>query len=394
MPVHYAIIRKGFPQVYQFSDAKTGNPMFLVASRSKRWGLNDRKTFTNEKDALTYREQILAQIQSNGAQPGIPKDKLVLLKEYESLIERLKPHNKTVTQAVEHYITFLGEEILKQAKPYISELIDKWEQYKKADTTLSPRTLSELKAYSHFIRRKFGKMKPDDLRKNEIDIILKGLPITNTTRRKYLTMLRMFLKWVKDEGFILSNPSDGIYYKTSNNEKRFYTSESIQTFLKYVVDTHKEMTGYYVLLTFCGLRPSEGARVQWDDINFKTGQLYVRPGKTISRHINMEPVTLEWLKWFSANTDKDAPFIPAKNMFNLEREVRENTFGKEWISDGLRHTFATMFKSLKKDINLTADVMGNSPKVIKSNYAQTIDIEELNKFWGLTPENVLNPIPL
>jgi hypothetical protein len=44
---------------------------------------------------------------------------------------------------------------------------------------------------------------------------------------------------------------------------------------------------------------------------------------------------------------------------------------------------------LKKDINLVADYMGNSVGMIKRHYAQTIPLDELNKFWALNPTTVL-----
>ncbi len=103
----------------------------------------------------------------------------------------------------------------------------------------------------------------------------------------------------------------------------------------------------------------------------------------------MQPVLIEWLKWFKEHNGKE-PFIPNKNMINLERKVRVATFGGEWIADGLRHGFGTYYKSLIKDIGKVADYMGNSASMIKRHYAQTIDKVELDKFWGLTPVVVLD----
>jgi hypothetical protein len=46
----------------------------MVSARSRKWGLNERKTFGTEKEALDYRTQILKSIETNGAQPAVPKD--------------------------------------------------------------------------------------------------------------------------------------------------------------------------------------------------------------------------------------------------------------------------------------------------------------------------------
>jgi integrase len=147
-----------------------------------------------------------------------------------------------------------------------------------------------------------------------------------------------------------------------------------------------------VLLAFAGLRPSEGARVQWHQINFVTNELHVIKGKTDARDIPLEPVSVAWLKWFRENSPKDVPFVPQKNLFNLERKVRETMDGK-WIADGLRHGFATFYASLKKDYPAVAWYMGNSVAMIKKHYAKTIPSDQLNQFWNLTPAVVLEEKP-
>jgi integrase len=351
--------------------------------------MTDRKTFTVEGDAISFHDTIIEQLETFGKQ-NIPKDKVTLLKEVESYIERLKPFNKSLKDAVDHYVTFLGDEILRQSKPFISELVDKWRSYKLSDTTLSPKTITELKSYSRFIKWKLGKLKPDELKKNEIDLLIKGLNVSNTTRKKYLTMLRMFIGWIKDEGFLITNPTDGLYFKPEKPRKLFYTSDKISEFLKYVVENDKRLVGYYSLLIFEGLRPSEGSRITWSDINLETKQIYINDfGKTGQRFITIEPITIEWLKWFRENTDKDSPFLPKKNMENLEKKIRKNTFKDGWIKDGFRHGFATYHKSKFNNIHLLEDIMGNSVDEIKQHYSQTIDKVELNKFWLLSPSVVL-----
>ena len=60
----------------------------------------------------------------------------------------------------------------KQAKPFIRDLVDKWQEFKYADTTLSKRTLTEIHSYARFIKRKWGNLKPDDAKRNDIDLLL------------------------------------------------------------------------------------------------------------------------------------------------------------------------------------------------------------------------------
>jgi integrase len=381
---HYQVIRGTFPQVWRTPEG------FMVSARSRKWGLNIRKTFPTEKEALSYRGQLEASIKEHGAQPNIPKDKLAFVSAYERLIERLTPFAKKPEDAVDHYVQFLGDEIARQAMPTVRHLVDQWQTNKLLDSTLDSQYRNEIKLHCRFIKRKFGEYRADQIRKNDIDTTLKKHPGSNNTRRKYLTFIRMFFNWLlaEDRGYVVTNPAKGIRFKADKFEKEFYDPDTLRNFFRHVVERFPQLVGYYTVLTFCGLRPSEGARVQWHHVNFTTKQLHVVHGKTDARHITMEPVAISWLKWFREHSAKDAPFVPEKNLFNLEKDARAFMAGK-WIADGLRHGFASHYTSLKKDFPAVAWYMGNSVQMIKKHYAKSIPVEQLEQFWGLTPEKVL-----
>ena len=290
---------------------------------------------------------------------------------------------------VAHYVQHLGNEALKQAKPFIRDLTEQWEKFKRADKTVTPRYLYEIHSYVLFLKRKWGDKKPDEIKRNDVDLMLKGLKISNNTRRKYRIYIGMFFKWVMEEGHITHNPASGIKYKSDGYDGRFYTPEQTKKLLRYVVENHKDLAGYFALMTFAGLRPTEGQRVQWDDYSSKVGQLYVRKGKTNARHVNLEPVAVEWLKFHRENTPKGAPFVTVPNLENRMKVIRNAVFKGGWIQDGLRHGFGTYYKTLTQSISKVADEMGNSPDVVKRHYARTIPKDECEAFWNLTPSKVL-----
>ncbi|HUA66552.1 MAG TPA: hypothetical protein VME24_11940 [Alphaproteobacteria bacterium] len=357
----------------------------MVSARSRKWGLNVRKTFATEAEALTYRAEIEESIKTNGSQASVPREKLVLATAYEKLLTRLKPFDKTPEQAVDHYVKFLGEEMLRKTMPTIGHLVELWEAHKLLDSTLDSQYRSEIKVHRRFIKRTMGNFKPDEIKRNQIDTILKKHPGTNNTRKKYLTFIRMFFNWVIGEGYIQFNPSVGIKFKTENFEKEYYSPDAIKDFIHCIDKKHHPLLGYYVAQTFVGLRPSEAARMQWHHVNFTTNELHVVKGKTDARHIKLQPAAITWLKHFKEKSKKDSSFIPKKNLFNLERKARACMKGK-WVADGLRHSFATYFGSLKKDYPAVAWYMGNSVAMIKRHYAQTIPDSTLNEFWNITPE--------
>ena len=53
--------------------------------------------------------------------------------------------------------------------------------------------------------------------------MLNKLKVSNNTRRKYLLIIRMFLKWLVDEGHLSKKPTDGIRIKADDFNGEFYT---------------------------------------------------------------------------------------------------------------------------------------------------------------------------
>lgn len=271
----------------------------------------------------------------------------------------------------------------------IGPLTERWENFKRSDTTLARKTLIEIRMYARWIRNTFGQLKPADLDKHRTETTLRALPVTNNTRRKYLRFLRMFATWLKHESLLTANPFESIFFKPDDFHAACYTVDEIRTLLRHIVDHCPDLIGHYTLMTFAGLRPSEGLRVQWNDINFATHELYVRKGKTNARHITLEPVALEWLAWHRKNTLDGQPFLELTNLENREKKVRVSALARDWIQDGLRHGFGTFYRAKIKDVGRVADYMGNSPNIVKRHYARTVPRADCDRFWSMHPPDVI-----
>jgi len=315
------IVRAKFPKVYEYEHRNSGT-YYLVDARKKKFGLTERKTFQSKTLAIKHAADIEQQLIKFGAQADVPKEKVVLADRFQGLTEQLAHFGKTPEDAVKHYVEQLGLEALRQVKPFVSKLVDDWMANKRADSTVSKRYLYELSRHAKFIKNKWGKLKPDDVKKNDVDLLLKGMKVKNNTRRKFRIVIGMFFKWVMEEGHITKNPATGLKYKSDDFNGDFYSVEESKKLLRYVVDHSKDLIGYFALLTFAGLRPTEGLRVQWEDYNEKTHQLYVRKGKTPARYVDLEPIAVEWMKFHRENTPEGKPFVTLTNLENRMKVIR------------------------------------------------------------------------
>jgi len=382
------IVRATFPKVYEYKHRNSGT-YYLVDARKKKFGLTERKTFQSKTLAIKHAADIEQQLIKFGAQADVPKEKVVMADRFQGLTVQLAHFGKTPEDAVKHYVEQLGLEALRQVKPFIRDLVDQWEKYKKSDQTVTRRYLNEVHSLCRFIKRTWGDLKPDEVKRNVIDLKLKGLKVKNNTRRKYRLFIGMFFKWVVDEGHLLKNPAEGIKFKTEKYQGQSYSVAQTKKLLRHVIETNRDLVGYFAVLTFAGLRPTEGLRVQWEDYNEKTHQLYVRAGKTPARFVDLEPTAVEWMKFHRENTPDGTPFLNLTNLENRMKVIRTAVFNGGWIQDGLRHGFGTHYKALTQSVNKVADQMGNSVAVVLRHYARTITKDDCMAFWDLTPANVL-----
>jgi integrase len=319
-------------------------------------------------------------------------------------INRKLSHNKRAAQKIaEHWTAQYGIwfdtngeraanpfYVATDNSPTIAQLAERWEDFKQSNSTLSPKTRVEIRSYARWIRNVLGHLKPKDLHhhRHQTEVHLRQMNVTDNTRRKYVLFLNMFATWLRHEHFISENPFEGIRFKPGSFSAEFYSIDELQAMFRFIHKHCPDLIGYYSLLAFAGLRPSEAARVTWPDINFQTVELYVRKGKTNARHIELQPVAIEWLTWHRQNTPPDKSFVELRNLVNREKWIHNHALDREWIPDGLRHGFATFYRAKIKDVGQVADYMGNSPGIVKCHYARTVPKTDCLRFWSLTPREL------
>lgn len=381
----YIPIRRGFPKVYRYE--KEGRDYFLVDGRSKAWGLNIRKNFNRKDDALAFAREIEVQISENGK--FVADNQVYQNKDIERLDAKLKPYGKTLSDAVEFYTRHLQQELVDAATPSIKDLCLKWYEEKRDSKThpIREKTKAELKMYWAFITRCLGEYKPNKVTSEMIKKLLESIGggDSNVTRRQYFRYIRMFFRWCVFEKYIHTDPTDGIRpIRVFQKDIQIYTPDEIEKLLHLCETKYPNLLGFVCLTIFAGLRPSEAERVEWADLNFETKEIYVRPGKTVSRRFVLKGTETIWA-WLEYIKRKypNQPLNPPKSHTYYQKKLRAD-FGK-WIQDGLRHSFGTYYHNLRRDIPEVVYVMGNSVGIAKKHYVREVTKEWMEKYWALKP---------
>ena len=136
---------------------------------------------------------------------------------------------------------------------------------------------------------------------------------------------------------------------------------------------------------FCGMRPTEAARMDLGGLSHQNKELRLEPAHTKTRRgrtVHLDPVALAWFK----ECEKvKVPAILTSN-HKLWRGFILKARIPVWVHDVLRHTAITYKFRATGSYGLTAEWAGNSEAIIKRHYqGRGVTTSDATMYWGLFP---------
>ena len=365
----------------------------LIGAKTRyevRWradGKRKRKVFTVETDAHALAQQLCANIKANsGRYHTITTDDWLLLQKAKRLgLERL---DEALTQH-----TAVG---VRRAT-----VADLRERFIRFYDDRAKRTRGDIVLRFRAIEHAFGGRYVDSLTTEEIETWWRQLPGSLRNRNNYLTALTTFLNQAKAWEYL---PHDRDVasarvrrVRAKKREPGILAPDQLGTILRHI---RADMLPYIALGAFAGLRPSEisgiaGERdgLLWSDIDLAGGHIRIRrdvAGKTARpRVIDLHPTLAEWLAPFAQGGKKTVAYRNAARILtdaNLEGE-----WIVPWPQDGLRHSFASYYYAMSRDLKATAHQSGNSEAIVLAHYNNPRSREEAELWFALTPAKVGRP---
>ncbi len=328
---------------------------------------------------------------------GYPKTKNVLAKTKTECIQKLKK--------LKEECGGLKSDKIKADMPF-GDWIDFWYQhYSKPRIRATTRAGYENRIYDHIIPE-VGTIPLNKLTQNDLQQFYGRLKsngrISHTEKygdglsdrmvRACHANCRTALEKAVQEKLIRINPAIGCKLPPKKaREMQVLTREEMQRFL---IQAHAE--GYYELFLLelaTGLRRGELLALQWDDLNFETGQLQITKQvyrtkedgllisqpktKASTRAVALPPALLEVLReykkvvnsrWmFPSPVKEDSPLDPGTVRRRLQT-ILEHSGCKHIRFHDLRHTFSTTALSSGMDVKTLSAMLGHT------SAATTLDI--------------------
>lgn len=207
----------------------------------------------------------------------------------------------------------------------------------------------------------------------DVDNWMRSLGGSETSRAMWFRYARMFFRWCHRMRLIDRSPLDGVRAPRASVGRNILTPVQMRDLLKAKMDD--DVRALVLLGAFAGLRTIEVARMDWEDIDFKTRQVHVR-AEVSKQHTGMLERVVEVTDPLFRRRDffKDkAGRIVQGSLEALHERRRKVALGlgwEGWPDNALRHSFATYHLGRCGNAGVTAYQMGHtSPAMVQRVYA-------------------------
>ena len=226
-----------------------------------------------------------------------------------------------------------------------------------------------------------------------IDIVefmhrLAGLRRTGTTRARKLASIRHFLKFLKENEIIAGNPAETVI--RARKEEKDPTVLFKNEYKALLFEAQKNSRDYAILLTFLksGIRESELAALELDDIDFVHDELTVREGKgKKERKIPLMPELKRALRRHIEERERQDNIIDVETLFLARngtslnpssiRKLVKKYYAKAGVKKSgvhtLRHTFSAHNINNGMSIADLQKVLGHKKKETTLKYIHAVN---------------------
>jgi integrase len=324
--------------------------------------------------------------------------------------ELLRPHGKTIMDAVRHYLSHLNQ--LSSSVPFSVLVARVREEFKRRveANEISDRGAESVNETLRKLEIRFADQLVSEIRTEDIRSWLLGLPLASKTRNKHRGYVSQIFSLAVDYNYTLVNPVARIKKfnerVSEEDEISILSAEQTERLLR---AAKPEVIPFLTLSFFAGIRRATLERLDWSDLRFEEKRVIVpaHKGKNQKRYqVNLSENAVEWLKPYVRPTGSLLVRATATNRFSKEMgkpseiatrrlilEAAENT-GVSLPDNAGRHTFTSMHVAHYESMDKTALEANTSPEKIKSNYLDLVTKEDAKRYWEIRPGKPSNVIPM
>lgn len=287
----------------------------------------------------------------------------------------------TLSDALDHYSEYLRQ-CRKSAT--VEKAFDEFIDHKKAEK-IGARHLSDLKSRLNLFVAEFGKRLVAQLTSEEIQSWLFALPVADQTRLNYRVRLNNFLGYCVTKKYREGNPLEAVAkIKPAPEAPGILTPEEAAILLAHCPP---EILPAVAIGMFAGLRNAEIAKLDWSEVNLKTGFIEVKATKAKSKRRRLVPISENLNAWLQPLARLSGPVALTEMRMRTRFDASRIAAGiQEWPANALRHSFASYHYALHQDAAKTAAQLGHSDtEILFQHYRELVTPTAAQTFFAILP---------
>ncbi len=376
--------KSSWPPILRLKYA-SGKTAFQVACMIQ--GKRIREALPTKEEAETRAAQIRAMVENEGAAAlAVPMEHRV---EASKCIEKLKPFDASLTEAVDHYVAHV---LAFRDKPTVNTAIAEVVKVKQTNgrrrhTIESFRIRTERFALT-FGERRLATITPEEIRAWLNDKQMhRGRSLGPVSRINFLVAIGNLFNYGVKHDYCDRNPVELLDRPSrESGDVHFLTVGQVVSLLLHA--EKYELVPYVALGVFAGLRPERELRaLDWSKVSIseRTVRIDASLAKTRQRRVIEIGDTL--VAYLTPYAKRRGPVVDLGDReFRTQWEsCRKDAGIVPWPHDVMRHTYATYSLAAFNDIGKLSLQMGNSPQIIHAAYKGLVRNAEAERFWSLRP---------
>lgn len=362
-----------------------GSPCFVVSGLYVA-GRRVRKFFPTEKEARTFVEAQRVREGNLGALAA--KIDHQLANDAAECALMLKPHGARLLDAVRDWVAC--REVLKEfpevplveaARAHALRLSERKLSWTVEEGALrwlesltskdrSPRYCDDAKKRLTKFRTLYANMSLADVTPEMVQKWLRGLgQLAPQSQKNYLTVLSSLFAYAVKQDRAPRNPVAEVEKPdVVREETGILTPAELRRLLQHLPG---DTVPFVVLSAFAGLRPAEVQRLEWRDVNFATGIVSVRVGKSKTKRRRTVPMSANLVAWLRPLAKEEGKVVTLADLTIRQKRLkpaREKAKLARWPHDCLRHSAATYLLQREGDAARVALWLGHTQEVLHEHY--------------------------
>jgi integrase len=278
-----------------------------------------------------------------------------------------------------------GAGALQEASPVltVADAVDSWVARSHDKSTAYQR---QLRLITGHLCAEFGRKDLASVDHRQLEAWLLGLPGGETYRINHYRVTRRFFEWCVDWlEAIPRNPMKKVG-RPADIEGREVAILQPEDMGKVLAVAAGRLLAWVALGGFAGLRSEEILRLDWADVDWKAGEIFVRQPKRAKgwrpRYVKILPA-LRRVLGTECQTGKVFPG-GMRELYMQRRAAMDALGWQRWPQNCLRHSFGTYHLAMWKDASKTAHEMGHSnPEITHRHYAIAAKGADAKAWWKL-----------